>query len=97
MVAQKFMAKVRIWISAKIVREPWMVSTGYSINYKYKGNFPEEIKNRLERAARMAYQLDEEMGQIRDDIQDAQALFDPVHRKLYDGVGNSDDTDEEYR
>ena len=69
----------------------------HSLNYKYKGNFPEEIKNRLERAARMAYQLDEEMGQIRDDIQDAQALFDPVHRKLYDGVGNSDDTDEEYR
>ncbi|MBF0845572.1 GTP pyrophosphokinase family protein, partial [Streptococcus danieliae] len=48
----------------------------HSLNYKYKGNFPEEIKNRLERAARMAYQLDEEMGQIRDDIQDAQALFD---------------------
>ena len=32
----------------------------HSLNYKYKGNFPEEIKNRLERAARMAYQLDEE-------------------------------------
>ncbi len=25
----------------------------HSLNYKYKGNFPEEIKNRLERAARI--------------------------------------------
>ncbi|MBZ4263373.1 GTP pyrophosphokinase family protein, partial [Streptococcus pneumoniae] len=24
-------------------------------------------------------------------------LFDPLSRKLNDGVGNSDDTDEEYR
>lgn len=69
----------------------------HSLNYKYKGNFPEEIKKRLEVTAKIAYQLDEEMRKIRDDIQEAQALFDPAHRKLNDGVGNSDDTDEEYR
>lgn len=69
----------------------------HSLNYKYKGNFPEEIKKRLEITAKIAYQLDEEMRKIRDDIQEAQVLFDPAHRKLNDGVGNSDDTDEEYR
>ena len=69
----------------------------HSLNYKYKGEFPQEIKERLETTARIAYQLDEEMGKIRDDIQEAQALFDPLYRKLNDGVGNSDDTDEEYR
>ena len=69
----------------------------HSLNYKYKGEFPEEIKCRLETTANLAYQLDEEMGAIRDAIQEAQALFDPLHRKLNDGVGNSDDTDEEYR
>ena len=69
----------------------------HSLNYKYKGEFPEEIKCRLETTANLAYQLDEEMGEIRDAIQEAQALFDPLHRKLNDGVGNSDDTDEEYR
>ena len=69
----------------------------HSLNYKYKGNFPEEIKQRLEITAKIAYQLDEEMRKIRDDIQEAQALFDPAHRKLNDGVGNSDDTDEDYR
>lgn len=69
----------------------------HSLNYKYKGQFPEEIKQRLEITARIANQLDEEMGKIRDDIQEAQVLFDPVYRTLNDGVGNSDDTDEEYR
>ena len=57
----------------------------------------EEIKKRLEITAKIAYQLDEEMRKIRDDIQEAQALFDPAYRKLNDGVGNSDDTDEEFR
>lgn len=69
----------------------------HSLNYKYQGDFPEEIKQRLEITAKIAYQLDEEMRKIRDDIQEAQALFDPAHRKMHDGVGNSDDTDEEYR
>ena len=69
----------------------------HSLNYKYQGDFPEEIKKRLEITAKIAHQLDEEMGKIRDDIQEAQALFDPLSRKLNDGVGNSDDTDEEYR
>ena len=69
----------------------------HSLNYKYRGNFPEEIKQRLEITAKIAYQLDEEMRKIRDDIQEAQALFDPAHRKLNDGVGNCDDTDEDYR
>ena len=69
----------------------------HSLNYKYRGNFPEEIKQRLEITAKIAYQLDEEMRKIRDDIQEALALFDPAHRKLNDGVGNSDDTDEDYR
>ncbi|MGX7073724.1 GTP pyrophosphokinase [Falseniella ignava] len=69
----------------------------HSLNYKYQGHFPEEIKKRLEITARISHQLDEEMGKIRDDIQEAQALFDPLYRKLNDGVGNSDDTDEEYR
>ncbi|RIB36746.1 GTP pyrophosphokinase family protein [Streptococcus anginosus] len=69
----------------------------HSLNYKYKGEFPDEIKKRLEITAKIAYQLDEEMGKIRDDIQEAQALFDPISRKLNDGVGNSDDTDEEYK
>ena len=69
----------------------------HSLNYKYKGEFPQEIKERLEITARIANELDKTMGEIRHDIQEAQVLFDPPYRMLNDGVGNSDDTDEEYR
>lgn len=69
----------------------------HSLNYKYRGDFPEDIRQRLEVTSRIARELDEEMRKIRDDIKEAQLLFDPPGRKLSDGVGNSDDTDELYR
>ena len=69
----------------------------HSLNYKYKGEFPVDIRERLEITSKIAYQLDMEMRKIREDIQEAQLLFDPENRKLSDGVGNSDDTDEYYR
>lgn len=69
----------------------------HSLNYKYQGNFPEDIKHRLEITARIARELDEEMSQIRDDIREAQLLFESPVSGLSDGVGNSDDTDELYR
>ncbi|RLQ97174.1 GTP pyrophosphokinase [Falsibacillus albus] len=47
----------------------------HSLNYKYKGQFPEEIKMRLQRAAEAAFRLDEEMSLIREEIQEAQAFF----------------------
>lgn len=50
-------------------------SIEHSLNYKYKGVFPDEIKHRLEVAAEAAFRLDEEMSQIRLEIQDAQAYF----------------------
>ncbi len=50
-------------------------SIEHSLNYKYEGEMPNEIRLRLERAAEAAFQLDEEMSQIRDEIQDAQQYF----------------------
>lgn len=50
-------------------------SIEHSLNYKYKGDFPEEIKNRLQSAAEAAFRLDEEMSLIRSEIQEAQAYF----------------------
>lgn len=47
----------------------------HSLNYKYQGDFPVEISERLKRAAEAAYQLDEEMSNIRVEIQEAQRLF----------------------
>ena len=56
----------------------------HSLNYKYQGVFPEEMSERLQRAAEAAYQLDEEMSNIREEIQEAQRLFSH-------GRGKSDD------
>ncbi|WP_313891499.1 GTP pyrophosphokinase family protein [Psychrobacillus sp.] len=50
-------------------------SIEHSLNYKYKGIFPEEIKKRLQYAAEAAFRLDEEMSLIRGEIQEAQKYF----------------------
>ncbi|QEA32486.1 GTP pyrophosphokinase family protein [Secundilactobacillus malefermentans] len=47
----------------------------HSLNYKYQGEFPEELNGRLHRAAEAAFKLDTEMSEIREEIQEAQHLF----------------------
>lgn len=48
----------------------------HSLNYKYKQDIPEGLKNKLKRAADAAFQLDEQMLEIKDEIMDAQKLFE---------------------
>ncbi|MFS0672016.1 GTP pyrophosphokinase family protein [Ornithinibacillus sp. 179-J 7C1 HS] len=50
----------------------------HSLNYKYKGRIPEDIKLRLQLAGEAAFKLDEEMSKIKTEIQEAQRIF---HRK----------------
>lgn len=47
----------------------------HSINYKFDKNIPENIVERLKKAAEAAFQLDMEMSQIKDEIIDSQKLF----------------------
>lgn len=47
----------------------------HSLNYKYSGEYPIEIKQRLQNAADAAYLLDQEMSLIREEIQEAQKFF----------------------
>lgn len=54
----------------------------HSLNYKYKGDFPEEINERLKRAAEASFLLDEEMSKIREEIQDAQQYFTDNKRNI---------------
>lgn len=89
--------KVLAEIQIRTLAMNFWATIEHSLNYKYQGDFPEEIKQRLEKTAKIALELDEEMRKIREDIREAQLLFDPLNRKLSDGVGNSDDTDELYR
>ncbi|MDH6363809.1 putative GTP pyrophosphokinase [Enterococcus sp. PF1-24] len=55
----------------------------HSLNYKYQGVFPEQMSERLQRAAEAAYQLDEEMSNIREEIQEAQRLFSHGKKRQY--------------
>ena len=48
----------------------------HSLNYKYKQQIPEGLKLKLKSAADAAFQLDEEMLEIKDEIKDAQKLFE---------------------
>ncbi|AKI57502.1 GTP pyrophosphokinase family protein [Streptococcus agalactiae] len=89
--------KVLAEIQIRTLAMNFWATIEHSLNYKYQGDFPEEIKQRLEKTAKIALELDKEMRKIREDIREAQLLFDPLNRKLSDGVGNSDDTDEFYR
>lgn len=47
----------------------------HSLNYKYKGRIPLEIQKRLQLAAEAAFNLDEEMSKIRNEIQEANRMF----------------------
>ncbi|WP_017470548.1 GTP pyrophosphokinase [Amphibacillus jilinensis] len=59
----------------------------HSLNYKYSGQIPTEIKARLKRAAEAAFQLDEEMSQIKDEVQEAQWIFHQFKSKLHKKKG----------
>lgn len=48
----------------------------HSLNYKFKESLPEDVRERLKKAAEAASQLDTEMTSIRQEILDAQTEFE---------------------
>lgn len=73
--------KILVEIQIRTLSMNFWATIEHSLNYKYQGEFPEDINVRLQRAAEAAFQLDEEMSQIRVEIQEAQRLFS--HNKGY--------------
>ncbi|MFD2215414.1 GTP pyrophosphokinase [Metabacillus endolithicus] len=67
--------KLLVEIQIRTLSMNFWATIEHSLNYKYSGNIPDNIKVRLKRAAEAAYSLDEEMSQIRGEIQEAQAVF----------------------
>jgi len=47
----------------------------HSLNYKYRHNLPENVKDKLKCAADSAYKLDKDMSLIREEIMEAQEEF----------------------
>ncbi|MBQ6448802.1 GTP pyrophosphokinase family protein [Cytobacillus oceanisediminis] len=67
--------KLLVEIQIRTLAMNFWATIEHSLNYKYKGQFPEDIKMRLQGAAEGAFRLDKEMSLIRGEIQDAQAFF----------------------
>lgn len=67
--------KVLVEIQIRTLAMNFWATIEHSLNYKYKGQYPENILERLKRAAEAAFLLDEEMSIIRGEIQEAQAVF----------------------
>lgn len=68
---KKILAEIQI----RTLAMNFWATVEHSLNYKYKGVFPEDLKMRLQRAAEAAFRLDEEMSSIKGEIQEAQAFF----------------------
>jgi putative GTP pyrophosphokinase len=60
----------------------------HSLNYKYKHNIPQDIKLQLKTAADAAFHLDEQMLEIKDEIKDAQKLFEVKSDIISDIMNN---------
>ena len=60
----------------------------HSLNYKYKGDIPTKIRERLKKSAEAASRLDEEMCEIRDEVINAQKLFEAKSNTVTDIINN---------
>lgn len=60
----------------------------HSLNYKYKHKIPDNIRTKLKSAADSAFQLDEQMLEIKDEIKDAQKLFEVKSSLVSDIMNN---------
>lgn len=72
--------KILVEIQIRTLAMNFWATIEHSMNYKYDGQIPEEIKSRLHRASEAAFQLDEEMSKIRGEIQEAHQQF--IQKKL---------------
>lgn len=60
----------------------------HSLNYKYKHSIPEGVRKKLKAAGDAAFQLDTEMMEIKEEIKDAQRLFEVKSDLISDIMDN---------
>ena len=69
--AKRLLAEIQI----RTLAMNFWATVEHTLNYKYQGAYPEDISERLKRTAEAAYQLDEEMSSIRNEVKEAQKIF----------------------
>lgn len=67
--------RVQAEIQIRTLAMNFWATIEHSLNYKYKHNIPEHIRQRLIAAAEAAHNLDREMSTIRSEVLDAQDSF----------------------
>ncbi|GGG15297.1 GTP pyrophosphokinase [Paenibacillus abyssi] len=68
--------KVLAEIQVRTLAMNFWATIEHSLNYKYKESLPDDVRNRLKKAAEAAFLLDNEMSSIRHEILDAQRGFE---------------------
>ena len=58
--------KILAEIQVRTLAMNFWATIEHSLNYKYQGDFPENLSQRLQRAAEAAFSLDKEMSEIRE-------------------------------
>lgn len=75
---------VQLLTGAKVIKAEIQIRTlamnfwatiEHSLNYKYQGEFPKELAERLRITAEAAFLLDNEMSDIQEEIREAQEIF----------------------
>lgn len=81
---------VQLLTGAKVIKAEIQIRTlamnfwatiEHSLNYKYQGEFPKELAERLRITAEAAFLLDNEMSDIQEEIREAQEIF--ARKSLY--------------
>ncbi len=67
--------KIQVEIQIRTLAMDFWATVEHSLQYKYKHNMPEHIKDRLTSAAHAVQVLDNEMSSVRSEIMDAQNSF----------------------
>ena len=63
---------LQVEIQIRTMAMNFWATTEHSLQYKYKGDIPEHVRDKLTRASDAIEVLDEEMSQVRSEIMDAQ-------------------------
>src|SRR5699024_11481340 len=74
------MKQVTTEVQVRTLAMNFWATNEHSLNYKYDGEIPVNIKSRLRRAAEAAFKLDEEMSSIREEVYEAQRAFHRIPR-----------------
>ena len=67
--------ELQVEIQIRTLAMDFWATIEHSLQYKYKKNMPEVLRERLHKAADAIVVLDEEMASVRDEIMDAQNSF----------------------